>query len=105
MLYKVDISCAFRHLRIDPRDIDLLGLQHKDLFLNVTLPFKFCHASIFFTRCSDAICHIVHQYGFYGLWNYIHDLFYAGFPSQIQQFYNFLLQLLHQLVLRLVFKN
>ena len=26
-LYKVDISRAFRHLRVDPADIDLLGFQ------------------------------------------------------------------------------
>ena len=41
LLYKVDISRAFRHLRIDPGDIDLLGILHKDLFLDGSLPFGF----------------------------------------------------------------
>ena len=35
MLYKVDISLAFKPLRIDPMDINLLGLKHKDIFLDV----------------------------------------------------------------------
>ena len=34
LVYKVDISRAFRHLRIDPGNIDLLGILHKDLFLD-----------------------------------------------------------------------
>ena len=28
LIYKVDISRAFRHIRIDPGDLDLLGLKH-----------------------------------------------------------------------------
>ena len=43
MLYKVDICRTFRHIRINPRDIDLLGLKYKNLFLGVTLQFGFCH--------------------------------------------------------------
>ena len=34
LLYKVDISRAFRHIRIDPGDIDLLGLHHKYTYLD-----------------------------------------------------------------------
>ena len=85
MLYKVDISRVFSHLRIDPRDIDLLGLKHKDFFLDFMLPFGFHHGSIFFTRCSNVIHHIVRQHHFEGLWNYIDDLIYTGLPSKIYQ--------------------
>ena len=80
MLYKVDISRAFRHLRIDPGDIDLLGVKHKHFFLDVKLPFGFRHGSTFFTHCSDAIRHIMRQHGFPGLWTYIDDLIYTGLP-------------------------
>ena len=97
MLYKVDISRAFRHLRIDPGDIDLLGVKHKHFFLDVTLPFRFRHGSTFFTCCSDAIRHIMRQHGFPGLWTYIDDLIYTGLPSKIHQSYTFLLHLLQQL--------
>ena len=34
LLYKVDISHAFRHLRIDPGDIDLFGIYHNNLILD-----------------------------------------------------------------------
>ena len=55
LLYEVDISRAFRHLRIDPGDIDLLEILHQDLFLDGSLPFGFRLGSGFFERCSDAI--------------------------------------------------
>ena len=55
LLYKIDISQAFRHLRIDPGDLDLLGLQHEQLFIDCMLPFGFRHGSVFFQRCTDAI--------------------------------------------------
>ena len=41
-IFKVDISHTFRHAPIDPRDINLLGLQHRDmLYLDVKAPFGF----------------------------------------------------------------
>ena len=41
-IFKVDISRAFRHIHIDPGDIDLLGLQHRDkLYLDLSLPFGY----------------------------------------------------------------
>ena len=43
LLYKIDISRAFRHIRIDPGDLDLLGLRHDDYFIDGTLPFSFRH--------------------------------------------------------------
>ena len=80
MMYKIDISRAFRHLRIDPRDIDLLGSSHYDAYIDVSLPFGFRHGSIFFQRCSDAIRYIMKEHGFPDLWNYIDDLIYTGLP-------------------------
>ena len=97
MLYKVDISRAFRHIRIDPRDIDLLGISHDNLYLDQSLPFGFRHGSVFFHCCSDVIRHIMRQHGFPGLWNYIEDLIYMGLPSTIHQSYLFLLSLLEEL--------
>ena len=50
LLYKVDR--AFRHLRIDLCDIDLLGLYHNSLSLDGSLPFGFHLGSGFFElRC------------------------------------------------------
>ena len=33
LLYKIDIKRAFRHLRIDPGDLDLLGLKHDQYYI------------------------------------------------------------------------
>ena len=40
LLYKVDIRRAFRHIRIDPGDIDLLGLHYKHTYLDRSMPFR-----------------------------------------------------------------
>ena len=81
LLYKVDISRAFRHLRIDPVDIDLLGIKHNNLFLNRSLSFGFRLGSGFFEKCSDAITFMMFQAGHNGLMNYIDDLLYVGTPK------------------------
>ena len=39
LLYKVDISRAFKHICIDPGDIDMLGLHHKHTYLDGPMPF------------------------------------------------------------------
>ena len=31
-MYKIDISRAFHHIKVDPADIDLLGLQFQDKY-------------------------------------------------------------------------
>ena len=97
MIYKIDISRAFRHLRIDPRDIDLLSLAHHDAYIDASLPFGFRHGSIFFQRCSDTIRYVMKEHGFPGLWNYLDDLIYTGLPSKIHESFAFLLQLLADL--------
>ena len=41
-LFKIYISRAFRHVRIDPGDIDLLGLRFRDQYHgDFALPFGF----------------------------------------------------------------
>ena len=48
-IFKVDISQAFCHIRIDPGDIELLGLNHRDqLYLDLSLPFGFHFGAFFF---------------------------------------------------------
>ena len=84
LIYKIDISRAFRHIRIDPGDLDLLGLKHDKLFIYRTLPFGFRHGSVFFQRCTDAVWFIMkHNFKFPHLYNYIDDLVYTGLPEDI----------------------
>ena len=57
---KIDISRAFRHLRVDPADIDLLGLQVDNRqYIDVSMLFGYRNGSLFFQGCSDAIRYII----------------------------------------------
>ena len=49
LLYKIDISRAFRHVKIDPRDYFLLGLKHQNYYLDTCLPFGYRHDPEFFS--------------------------------------------------------
>ena len=42
-LYKLDISHAFRHMKLDPRDYFLVGLKHKNYFLDIYLVLVMCY--------------------------------------------------------------
>ena len=102
LLYKVDISRAFRHIRIDPGDLDLLGLKHNQYFIDRTLPFGFRHGSVFFQRCTDAVRYIMkNTFQFPHLYNYIDDLIYTGLPQHIYRSYDTLIALLQELGLEI----
>ena len=97
-IFKIDISRAFRHVRIDPGDIDLLGLKfnHK-IFIDLSLPFGFRFGSFFFSKISDAIRYIMTCHGHPNISSYIDDFLYCDVPSKIGPAYQFLIQLLGQL--------
>ena len=40
-IFKVDVSRAFRHLNVDPRDYNLLGVNWGVTFIDTRIPFKF----------------------------------------------------------------
>ena len=46
-LFKIDIARAFRQLRVDPGDLDLLGIKHTSYFLDGLVPFGFRYGSGF----------------------------------------------------------
>ena len=100
LLYKVDISKAFRHIRIDSGDKDLLGLHYKHMYLDGSMPFGYRLRSGIFERCSDAIRYIMRQHGYPNRMNYIDDIIYIDLPSKFHSSYNFLLSLLHDLGLQ-----
>ena len=98
LIYKVDISRAFRQIKIDPRDIDLLGLKFQNqYFIDRSVPFGYRNGSQIFQRCTDAIRFTMQQHGFPHLFNYIDDLIYTGLPSNINDSFQFLLKLLQEL--------
>ena len=97
-MFKIDISRAFRHIKVDPGDIDLLGIKFgNQYFLDCSLAFRFHHGSLIFQRCTDAIRYIMAEHGYPLLFNYIDDLIYTGLPSQMDASFNFLKNLLVEL--------
>ena len=105
-IFKVDISRAFRHIRIDPGDIDLLGLQHRGrLYLDLSLPFGFHLGAFFFSKISDSVRFIMNKNGHNAFLSYIDDLIYCGLPSTIYTSYQFLLDLLRDLGLDISLKK
>ena len=55
LLYKVDVSWVFRHVKIDPTDYNLLGLQWDGVYLDMCLPFRMRHGSQIFQHLSDVV--------------------------------------------------
>ena len=96
LLYKIDISRAFRHVKIDPRDWFLLGLKHENYFFDTCLPFGYRHGSGIFTRLSDAVRFIMKNKG-YDVINYIDDIIGFGTVTTATPSYNALFQLLQEL--------
>ena len=106
LIYKIDISRAFRQIKIDPRDIDLLGIKFKDkYFIDRSVPFGYKNGSQIFQRCGDAIQFTMQQNGFPHLFNYIDELIHTGLPSNIHNSFKFLLKLLQDLGLEISHKK
>ena len=95
-LYKVDISQAFRHVKLGPKEYDLLGLRHDRYYVDTCLPFGYRNRSALFQRLSDAVRHIMRQRN-YDVINYIDDILGIGLPSQIDASFDALCELLQDL--------
>ena len=54
-IFKIDVSREFRHLKKDPIDYDLLGLNWQGIYIDTCLSFGCRHGSQFCQRRSDAI--------------------------------------------------
>ena len=105
-MFKNDISRAFQHIKVDPGDIDLLGIKFENkYFLNRSLAFRFCHGSLIFQRCTDAIHYIMAEHGYPLLFNYIDELIYTGLPSKMDACFTFLTNLLAELGLEISAKK
>ena len=80
-LYKVDITRAFRHIKIDPRDYHLPGLRHENYFIDTCLPFGYRHGSTIFQRISDAVRHVMTSRS-HDIINYLNDIIGFELPSK-----------------------
>ena len=104
LLYKVDISRAFRHIKMDPSDYDKLGLNWDGFYFDSCLPFGFKHGSKIFQRTSNAIRYIMSKQN-YDIINYIDDLVGFGLPSTVHNSFQYLCELLEKLGLTISTKK
>ena len=44
-IYKVNVSRVFRHIKVDPGDFDLLGLEWDGRYVDPCVPFGMRHGS------------------------------------------------------------
>ena len=96
LIYKIDISRAFRHVKIDPASYFLLGLKLDKHYLDTCLPFGYRHGSAIFQRITDSIRYIMAKAG-YCLTNYIDDLVGNATVSQAEPAFQKLQNLLQEL--------
>ena len=78
-IYKIDISRAFRHIKVDPLDYNLLGLHWRHVYV--------------FQRVSDAVRFMMRRAG-HGVINYVDDYVGFGVPSDAKRSYDHLYNLL-----------
>ena len=94
-LYKVDVSCTLRHLKVDPGDYNLLGLQWNGTYIDTCLPFETRHRSQIFQCLSDAVRFIMRQNG-HCVIDYIDDYIRVGVPDAAFRPYHVLIDLLNR---------
>ena len=95
-LYKIDISRAFRHIKVDPLDYDLLGLHWRHVYVDTCVLFGSRHGSQIFQRVSDAVRHIMRRHG-HKVINYVDDYVGFGVPTDARASYDLLYDLLQKL--------
>ena len=92
MIAKTDISWAFKHVPIDPKDINYLGLFWDGYYVEKRLVFGFRNGSTFFSRIS----YILTSEGHYCLFH-IDDFLLFGNKEQCQKAFLRLSELLPEL--------
>ena len=95
-IYKIDISRAFRHIKVDPLDYNLLGLHWRHVYVDTCVLFGSRHGSQIFQRVSDAIRFMMRRAG-HSVINYVNDYVGFGIPSDAKRSYDHLYDLLHRL--------
>ena len=97
LLYKLDLQRAFRHLKLDPRDINKTGLQFLgNFYIDTAVPFGYRHGSVFMHRVSDSLRCIMHKKGYF-ITNFIDDLIGCDPPELAKETFQFLTNLIVKL--------
>ena len=94
--FKIDISRAFRHVKIDPREYPLLDLSLDKYYFDTCVPFDYRHGPAIFQRLTDAIRYIMASRGI-SITNYIDNLIGSVMPSKANAAFDQLHSLLQEL--------
>ena len=90
LLYKIDLQRAFRHLKLDPRDINKTGLQFEcNYCVDTAAPFGYRHGSVCMQSVTDSLRCIMHNKGYF-LTNYIDNLIGCDEPEIAFKAFQFL---------------
>ena len=91
-LFKLDISRAFRNVRVDPGDAIHLGIKWENkYYIDKNLAFGAVHGTAIFDRISDLIHFILGKHGF-KVWNYIDDIYAVCHKDTAQMAFQKLIQ-------------
>ena len=93
---KIDISRAFKHVPIDPKDINFLGTFWNGFYIDLRLVFGFRNGSTFFQRIADFIRYIMTSEG-HNCLGYIDDFCTFGSKASCEGAFIRLTQLLKEL--------
>ena len=97
LMSKIDISRAFRNLRVDPGDAVKFGLSwNGQYYQDLSVAFGWIHGSASFQLVADVITHIMKRKGF-KIFAYIDDFILINHKSKAKQAFDTLTDLLQEL--------
>ena len=95
-LWKIDISRAFRNVRIDPQDAIHLGIMWQDqYYIDKNLAFGTVHGTAIFERITNFIRFILAKQGI-KIFNYIDDIYACWHKDVAQQAFEALTLVIQQ---------
>ena len=97
VIYKIDLSRAFRQLRIDPYDYNLLALKWgSHYFADTFCPFRHRSGSMMCSHLSDFFRYIMFKQS-YIVYIYVDDILGLGIELQAHEAFRYLLGILKDL--------
>ena len=103
-IYKIDISRAFRHVKLDPDCYNLTGIHFNSYFVDTYLAFGYRNGSAIIQRLTDAIRYIMTQ-KCHKVTKYIDDIVGYDVNSTVDHSFQTLFSLLQDLGLKLTQKT
>ena len=95
-IFKTDVSHTFHHLKVNPADLDLLGLYWDAHYVDTCLPFGSRHGTQNYQCISDAVRYVMRQRG-HRILNYVDDFLGVGTPRDARIAFSSLYSALEQL--------